>query len=171
MQRDQGSSPTPGRSTGAGRDQEARQLWDEHYSRLGGWCTVRAGDREAGQEIAAEAFARLLAHWDSVRDARGFLYVTANNLINDMWRRQLRDRKLTSRLAFTATESMPAADGGVRDLIDRLPAGLREAILLYYYADLSVAEIAKALHRPPGTIKRRLADARGRLQIWIREAA
>jgi RNA polymerase sigma-70 factor (ECF subfamily) len=33
-------------------------------------------------------------------------------------------------------------------------------VLLHYYADLSIAEVASAMHRPEGTIKRMLYDAR-----------
>ena len=36
-------------------------------------------------------------------------------------------------------------------------------VLLHYYADLSIAEVAGAMHRPEGTVKRMLYDARARL--------
>jgi RNA polymerase sigma-70 factor (ECF subfamily) len=40
---------------------------------------------------------------------------------------------------------------------------LREVVLLHYYADLPVAEVAAAIHRPVGTVKRRLHEARALL--------
>ena len=51
-------------------------------------------------------------------------------------------------------------DAGVRELVDRLPDRLRKAALLHYYADLPVKEVARLLHRPEGTIRQRLHQAR-----------
>jgi DNA-directed RNA polymerase specialized sigma24 family protein len=42
-------------------------------------------------------------------------------------------------------------------------------VLLYYYADMSVDEVAAALHRPPGTIKRTLSDARSKLHSMLED--
>jgi RNA polymerase sigma-70 factor (ECF subfamily) len=33
-------------------------------------------------------------------------------------------------------------------------------VLLHYYADLPVEEVARLIHRPVGTVKRRLHEAR-----------
>ena len=49
----------------------------------------------------------------------------------------------------------------------RLPERMRVPVLLHYYADLSIAEVASALHRPEGTVKRMLYDARARLLNMI----
>ena len=78
--------------------QVARQLWDQHYAQLAGWCAALVGDRDAAHDIASEAFTRLLSKWVGVRDPRGFLYVTATNLARDRWRREQRDRRLCARL-------------------------------------------------------------------------
>jgi len=48
----------------------------------------------------------------------------------------------------------------VRDLVERLPAKLRPAVLLHYFADLPIDEVAHVLHRPTGTVKRHLHEAR-----------
>ena len=44
---------------------------------------------------------------------------------------------------------------------------MRVPVLLHYYADMSIAEVAAALHRPKGTIKRMLFDARARLHSML----
>ena len=91
---------------------------------------------------------------------KGYLYVTATNLVRDRWRREQRDRKLQARLEETTPVSTPPCDPWLRDLVERLPERLRIPVLLHYYADMSVAEVAAALHKPEGTIKRMLYDAR-----------
>jgi RNA polymerase sigma-70 factor, ECF subfamily len=162
--------PPPQRSLGfnvASRDAAARQLWDLHYAQLAGWCAALVGDRDAAHDIASEAFTRLLAKWVGVRDPRGFLYVTATNLARDRWRREQRDRRLYVRLEQLTPTSAPPCDPWLRDLVERLPDRMRMPVLLYYYADMSIDEVAAALHRPPGTIKRTLSDARDRLHSWL----
>ena len=151
----------------ASRDAVARQLWDLHYAQLAGWCAALVGDRDAAHDIASEAFTRLLAKWVGVRDPRGFLYVTATNLARDRWRREQRDRRLYARLEMVTPTSAPASDPWLRDLVERLPDRMRAPVLLHYYADMSIADVATALHRPQGTIKRTLSDARSRLHSWL----
>lgn len=145
------------------RDEAARLLWNLHYAPLAGWCASLVGDRDAAHDIASEAFTRLLSRWLTVHDPKGYLYVTATNLVRDRWRREQRERKLCERLEQTAPTSTPAADPWLRDLVERLPDRMRAPVLLHYYADMSIAEVAGALHRPEGTIKRILFDARARL--------
>jgi len=151
------------------RDEAARALWSAHYAPLAGWCASLVGDRDAAHDIAAEAFARLLSKWFTVRDPKGYLYVTASNLVRDRWRREQRDRKLQTRLEETTPVSSPACDPWMRDLVERLPERLRTPVLLRYYADMSVAEVAAALRKPEGTVKRMLHDARNRLHGWLEE--
>ena len=75
-------SPTP----------TAEELWDALYPPLAGWCKALVGDPEAARDIASEAFVRLLARRRHVYDPKGYLYVTATNLIREERRRQARDR-------------------------------------------------------------------------------
>lgn len=147
-------------ATSMSRDEAARLLWDLHYAPLAGWCASLVGDRDAAHDIASEAFTRLLSRWITVRDPKGYLYVTATNLVRDRWRREQRDRKLQTRLEQSSETSTAAEEPWLRDLVERLPDRMRAPVLLFYYADLSVGEIAKALRRPEGSIKRLLHDAR-----------
>ncbi len=149
------------------REEAARLLWNQHYGPLAGWCASLVGDRDAAHDIASEAFTRLLSRWFTVHDPKGYLYVTASNLVRDRWRREQRDRRLQSRLEEVTPMSTPASDPWLRDLVERLPDRLRTPVLLHYYADMSVAEVAAALHKPEGTIKRMLFDARARLAGWL----
>lgn len=58
--------------------------------------------------------------------------------------------------------------------LDQLTADQRAAIVLRYYCDLNDAEVAHLLGLPPGTVRRRLHDARRRLRsllpAWLRTA-
>ncbi len=114
---------------------------------------------------------RLFAKLATVRSPRSFLYAVAANLIRDRWRAQATDRALLGRLGESQPASWPAPDVSVRDIVERLPERLRLPVLLYYYADLPVAETAQALHRPVGSIKRSLSEARAALAPLLLETS
>ena len=51
----------------------------------------------------------------------------------------------------------------VRAAVELLPDRQRMAVLLHYFADLTVTQVARELGRAEGTVKRDLYDARARL--------
>lgn len=55
----------------------------------------------------------------------------------------------------------------------QLAPGQRAAVVMRYYLELSDAEISERLDVPPGTVRRRLHDARKRLRVllpgWLNE--
>jgi RNA polymerase sigma-70 factor, ECF subfamily len=53
------------------------------------------------------------------------------------------------------------------ETLTRLSPGQRAAIMMRYYLELSDAEISERLQVPPGTVRRRLHDARKRLRQML----
>ena len=53
------------------------------------------------------------------------------------------------------------------DALEKLSPGQRAAVVLRYYLDLSDTEVSHSLHIPPGTVRRRLHDARQRLRLLL----
>ncbi|MFI8202584.1 RNA polymerase sigma factor [Streptomyces sp. NPDC085937] len=152
------------------REQAASELFAALYPRLAGWCRRLVDDDETAHEIASEAFTRLWSRWTSVTEPRGFLYVTAANLVRDHWRRLERERKTVRRVGTEAAvrpHSEPA-DPSVRLLVQSLPERLRVPILLHYYADLPVREVSAVTGRKEGTIKADLHAARELLRAHLR---
>ena len=139
------------------------ELYRTHFGPLSGYATALTGDPVVAVDVAQEAFTRLLARWRRVRDARAWLFYVATNLTRDHWRSVTRDRDLSQRAGAHLSSSAPAHDPWLRDLVERLPERQRQAILLHYYADISVDEIARLLRVPAGTVKRRLHDGRASL--------
>ncbi len=148
--------------TGDGRD--FSEVFRQQFPRLAGYCTGLVGDREVGADLAQEALARTWSRWMKVTDPRAYSYLVATNLARRHWKRLARERQAVSALAARTRGNVPA-DASVRDLVERLPERLRSAALLHYYADLPVKEVARLLHRPQGTIRQRLHEARGLLAL------
>jgi RNA polymerase sigma-70 factor (ECF subfamily) len=158
----------PGVSAAAAR--EFAELYTREFSRLAGYLTAITGDVEVAREAAQEAFTRLFARWRSVREPRGFLYVVATNQCRHHWRQTGRERSAVASLGHALPTGRPAHDPWLRDLVERLPLRLREVVLLHYYADLPVAAVAAAIHRPVGTVKRRLHEARNELAAALAQS-
>jgi RNA polymerase sigma-70 factor, ECF subfamily len=145
----------------------AEELFNACYPRLAGWVRRLVDDDDTAHEIASEAFTRLLARWSALDNPQSYLYMIATNLIRDHWRKSGRERRAIRTLTAAAPHDPvyhPAQDVDVRALIEALPARLRSAFLLHYYAGFAVREVAAMMGRPEGTIKADLHHARARLK-------
>jgi RNA polymerase sigma-70 factor (ECF subfamily) len=150
--------------------EEFAGLYTAEFPRLAGYLAALTGSHEAGRDAAQEAFTRLFARWRSVREPRAFVYVVGTNLCRQHWRQRGRETTAVVALAAALPVERPAPDPGLLDLVHRLPVRLREVVLLHYYADLPVAQVADAVHRPLGTVKRRLHEARAALGVALSES-
>lgn len=158
-------------TTGTGaRRALAEQLFTANYPKLAGWVRRLVDDDETAHEIASEAFVRLLSKWtspDKLDNPQSYLYMIATNLVRDHWRKTERERRAMRTVTAGADHepySDPAQDVDVRELIQQLPARLRDPFLLHYYAGFGIREIAVLLKRPDGTIKADLYHARTKLK-------
>ena len=66
-----------------------------------------------------------------------------------------------------AAPETPAS--GLWEAVCRLPADSRAVVTLFYYEDMTEAEIAKTLGIAKGTVKSRLSRARNRLKTLLEE--
>ncbi len=140
-----------------------QEIYRAHYGRLAGWATRLVGDPDIAHDLATEAFVRLLPQFGGVQEPRAWLYTVTGNLVRDHWRKRGREAE-----AYGRHEGGAEPDGGVdvttrvtvREAVRSLPDRLRLCVMLYYFADLPVATIAKQIDRAPGTVKRDLFEAR-----------
>lgn len=140
-------------------------VYRAHFRDLAGYCAALLGDDQLGVDCAQEAFTRLFGRFRAVRDPRAWLFLVATNLVRDEWRTRSRHRDAVAALmAAPATRTVEPVDPGVLDAVQRLPATLAEVVLLHYFADLRVEDVARVVKRPVGTVKRRLHEARALLQ-------
>ena len=138
-------------------------LYAAEYPAVARYAYRLTGDADAAAEIAQEAFTRLLARWIGVAEPRPYLFRVATNLAKDRWTRRARELGARRLGVGVPDEVADGPDFSVADAVGRLPAKHRDVVLLHYYADLSVPDVAAALHRPAGTVKRLLSEARAQL--------
>jgi RNA polymerase sigma-70 factor (ECF subfamily) len=104
----------------------------------------------------------------------GWLYrVVVNACCSTLRRPARRHETLADHAVFGALrDRVPGPDAASGDadrarrvlaVLDTLPESLRIPVILRYYAQLTEAEIARAIGRRPGTVKSRLHEARRRM--------
>lgn len=151
------------------RDAEFREFYVANRPDVAGYCLALTGDPAVADELAQEAMTATYVRWHRLHTPRGYAFRVARNLAKDHFRRRDREVATWSEIAahtLPATES----DAAVWDAVRRLPPALRDAMLLHYLYDLPVADVATALNKPLGTVKRRLHDGRARLATALEDA-
>jgi RNA polymerase sigma-70 factor (ECF subfamily) len=131
----------------------------EHFPAIVRYALRLTGDPDVARDVAQEALTRTFTRWLGVRNKEGYVYLVTTNIARDRWTRLRRERVALRRLGATPPTSA-AHDMSVRDAVERLPRRLRDAVVLHYFADLSVEQVAAVLNRPTGTVKQRLHAAR-----------
>ncbi|HVB27040.1 MAG TPA: RNA polymerase sigma factor [Mycobacteriales bacterium] len=153
-------------------EEEFRSFYAAEFAALAGYCWSLVSDTEHAHDLAQEAFTRLLARWRHVEEPRAYVYNIATNLARKAWRGRARNADTLAVLAqdrslAAGLELAPETAFAVRAAVDGLPRRLRQVVLLHYFADLSVADVAAAVRRPSGTVKRQLSEARALLAVAL----
>jgi RNA polymerase sigma-70 factor (ECF subfamily) len=155
------------RDTGVETD-EVAALYAWACPALVGLLTAIGGSRADAEEVAQDAFVRLLEHWGKVRDYADpeawLRTVAVRMLVSRHRRRQVAARGLAllGRRAATAAPATALGDDvELAEALASLPVDQRVVLVLHHLHDLSVAEVAELLHVPTGTVKSRLSRARG----------
>lgn len=138
------------------------------FGDLAGYAWSLTGDPHVGDELAQEALTRVYVRWGLLREPRPYAYRTVTNLVRDRWRAAAREAAALPSLVEDGEVAAP--DSSTLDAVRRLSPPLRDVVLLFYYADLPMQEIATALRRPLGTVKRRLFEARAALATALEES-
>jgi len=133
-----------------------------HHLELVRLALLMTGDLAAAEDVVQDAFEQLHRRWPSLRQpGSGLAYVRSSvlNGCRSMHRRARVARKHAARLAEPPSAGADAAgaDAGEHsDLIAALlalPRRQREVLVLRYYADLDVAEVADTLRIGPSTVR------------------
>jgi RNA polymerase sigma-70 factor (ECF subfamily) len=162
------------RAKGGDRDAFA-QLVVCRIARLDGVARLITRDPERAKDAVQEAFARAWRDLPTLRDPGRFDAWLRRLLVNACIDELRHARQRAFEVALTDIHHPPIPDSALaiddRDALDRgfrrLDAEGRAVIVLRYYLDLRVPEIAAAMRLPEGTIKSRLYRARATLRAAL----
>jgi RNA polymerase sigma-70 factor (ECF subfamily) len=146
----------------------------EHQDAVYGAALRILGDRDAARDAANQAFMkayRSIGSYDPARPIKHWLLRIAVNEAITIGRRRTRDRsrqaseseaaEVADRAATpeTATLDRESRDG-IRAAVAELGEPYREVVVLRYFNELSVDEVAAVLGRSPSTVGVQLLRAR-----------
>ena len=158
--------------------QEFGSIYRRYFEQVYRYLARRAGP-SAADDLAAEVFVRAFTargRFDlGAGSARPWLYGIASNVLRD----HLRSQERRIRAYIHAAEPV-GTDSDIPDATDRASAALmapllqralaslpeadRETFLLHVLGELTYEEVALTLRIPIGTVRSRIARARGRLR-------
>ncbi|HZU26157.1 MAG TPA: RNA polymerase sigma factor [Bryobacteraceae bacterium] len=153
------------------------ELFERYHKPLYRYFLHLSGDRDLSEDLAQEAFFRVLKHRDTFDARRPFspwLYQIARNLHMD----QMRKRKLESipeghdpAVNHDADEKLGREQelSLLRRALDRLPLEKREVLVLSRFQNMKYEDIAVVLNCEVGTVKTRVFRAMRALSESYRE--
>jgi RNA polymerase sigma-70 factor (ECF subfamily) len=156
-----------------------QQLHDEHAAALWGFCLRLTGqDRARAEDVVQETLLRAWRHLDvldrSQGSVRAWLLTVARNIVIDDWRTR---RSQSEYLVADVPEGTGTGDHTdelllswiVAEAVTKLSQEHRAVLLECYYRGASVAEAARRLGVPEGTVKSRTHYALHALRLVLEE--
>ena len=157
----------------AGSAESFSQLVDIYASRIYGYFYRLTGNRELSDELLSELFVKLVVKIGSYKGGafESWLFKIATNIFHDYLRSKLRRKKLLEVRKKELKSKIIEPKRSESDRIDRLEiqlkklnADTRELIMLRFYAQLSLKEMAEMRGEPMGTTMSKLHRGLKRLR-------
>ena len=151
------AQPDVGDATSAVTD-----LFRKHHLELVRLALVMVGDLATAEDVVQDAFERLHRGWRGLRQPSSGLAYVRSSVLNgsrSVHRRAAVARKHVPELAETSAargqDAASAADdrGELAAALRLLPRRQRDVLVLRYYLDLDVAEIAATLRISPSSVR------------------
>jgi RNA polymerase sigma-70 factor (ECF subfamily) len=144
----------------------------EFGGRIQGVAYLIVGSHADAEEVVIDT---LVTAWRKIGDLRDPAALSSWLLRIATRHALTRRRRIGATLALPpdAAERLvgagpPPIDGvALRDALATLPPRMRAAIVLHYYADLTVDGVAAALDRSPNTVKTQLREGLARLRSQL----
>lgn len=152
----------------------------DHGDRLQRTAYLLCGDRHAAEDLVQEAFVRVLtrrrgrvelARELEAHEAEAYLRRTILNLYLDGYRRRRRWHGVRHLVARPDSVESDAATVERRmdatRALAQVPPQVRACMVLHYYDDFPVAQVATELGLAEGSVKRYLSDGRAILSTAL----
>jgi RNA polymerase sigma-70 factor (ECF subfamily) len=149
-----------------------REFVGSEYPRVVAAVGHATGQPDVAEDAVQDALIKVLEDGHRPRRLAAWVTVVAINILRARHRRSRAEERATRRMEHAPADD--AASGvpervAVLEAVDRLPDGQRVAVLLHYYLDAAVADIATALGVSEGTVKTQLHRGRRALAAVLGE--
>ncbi len=147
----------------------------KYYEEIFRYCKYRCFDIESAEDIVQETFIKFfenIQNYHFIGKTKNYLYTIAGNLCKDFYKKKknlyigkeeiVQDGSLYT-LDYVVDKVM------VETAVQSLPQELQEVIILYYFQELKIKEIADMLQISLSLVKYRLKQAKKKLGEFIGE--
>lgn len=156
-------------------DEEFAELVHACWASLYRTAYLMLGDAAEAEDLVQTALAKTYANWRRVRSidaAPGYARTTLVNTAASWFRKKgWRNERPTEVLPETTPSAGHETDlsdrHAVIDALGTLPPRQRAVVVLRFYEDLSVAQVAHALGITEGTVKSQTSEALSKLRILL----
>jgi RNA polymerase sigma factor (sigma-70 family) len=165
-------------------DPEALEaFFDLYFPRLYGYVRGLVRHEQLAEDLTQDIFVQLhrgLSTYDPDRALRPWVFTVAVNRVRDYWRsrRHRESQQETSTQFEDDAMDLEAPSGyapelplealedahAVREAVERLPAGMREVVVMRVFEDMSFGEIGEVLGRNEVAVRKRYSRALGELR-------
>lgn len=148
--------------------------WYDRYARkIFAFCFVRTGSREAAEDLTSHTFMRAWDHGSQgkqISNVQGFLFRIAGNLVIDFYRKRGSSPEVSlddPAAQIDIPDTTPLDDRmdteralkEIMAFLERLAEPYRDVVVLRYFNDLSVGEIAQIMETSENNVSVRLHRA------------
>ncbi len=165
------------------------ELIQQHGDNIYGFCCHLTGKASEAEDLYHDSVLKAFSKLKKLRCNGGGDILSARNYIMGIAVRLARNksRRLSGRSTVAQDENerqlMTAGsaediereserrelNAQIRQTVSGLPEKLRSVTYMFYFADMTVADIASALHIPSGTVKSRLSRSRSIIKKELEE--
>jgi RNA polymerase sigma factor (sigma-70 family) len=147
----------------------------EVYLPLVRMLTLYCGDPEVARDIAQESMIKVSSRWRAVQqmdNPRGWTWKVSINLANSHFRRKKIEQRSYRALGHVAQRLVHddrdvSLEVSIRSMLQSLSPRQREAIVLRYYQDMSVAEVSEVMGCSSSTVKKLAARGLAAIRVAI----
>ncbi|MER6936892.1 SigE family RNA polymerase sigma factor [Nocardioides sp. NPDC127514] len=150
---------------------EFHDFFERHYAELARLAHLLTGEKEAADDLAADALVALWQRWDRLRAAQhpvAYARGVVANLAREQIRRRVRERRRVALFWSLGTEQVDGPDVAavldVRAALTRLPFRKRACVVMRHALDLSEKDTAAALGISVGTVKSQTSKGMAELE-------
>jgi RNA polymerase sigma-70 factor (ECF subfamily) len=175
---DSGDELEPKATYAPGNEADFERLYQTSYGKILGTLTAMLGDRAAAEDCAQDAFERAYRKWDTwqpIAPAEAWVHrIAINAAVSHQRKMRLREvGEVIKRIGRPKLAPDPQDYVERRDLAEalaKLPPKQAAAIVLRHYHGYTNRAIAQALGIPERTVASRLAVAKDRLRVMLRQS-
>lgn len=147
------------------------QFIRRYYTDILHYSMNRCNDRTYAEDLTQETFLRFftaLPDYQYRGKTKNYLYTIAGNLCRDLYKKvaaiPVEETDLTQKIDTVQPQAETVTDRlTVEWALQQLPGELREVIILYYFQELKLSEIAAILHIGLPLVKYRVRRAKKQL--------